>query len=142
MLEQQRWEYAERARDRGWRKRVIFMRKTIFALAGIGLLALAIWSTVMTANFRFHAKATEGTVMRLNAGGSHPQIEFTTGEGQKVSYPQGGLIFGYHPGDRVRVLYLAAEPDKAACLDVFGALWFAPMLLAFLGAAFILGSRW
>jgi hypothetical protein len=35
---------------------------------------------------------TEGVVSRLDAGGSHPQVGFTTAAGQRISYAQGGEI--------------------------------------------------
>jgi hypothetical protein len=94
----------------------------------------------MTRNFIIHAKTGNGEVVALNAGGSHPQIQFTTEAGQKVSFPQGGLIFGYHPGEQVRVLYTPSDPAKSHTVDAFGALWFVPMLLTLLGSMFILVS--
>ena len=117
------------------------MQKMILSAAGIILLLAAGLTALATGRFVRTASLAAGVVERLNAGGSHPQIRFSTAAGQTVSYPQGGLIFGYHPGDRVRVRYLPTDPGKAACLDVFGALWFAPMLLAVLGILFILFSR-
>src|SRR5262249_35098816 len=75
----------------------------------------------------------EGVVVRLNAGGSHPQIDFTAASGAKISYPQGGLIFGYRPGQKVRVLYNPNNPGKTACIDTTGALWAVPILLAGIG---------
>lgn len=71
--------------------------------------------------------------MALNAGGSHPQIRFVTADGTAVSYPQGGLIFGYRPGDRVQVLFHPADPAGTATLDAVGSLWFTALLLGGLG---------
>jgi hypothetical protein len=78
------------------------------------------------------ALSADGVVTSLNAGGSHPEIEFTTATGETVSYPQGGMIFGYQPGDRVRVLYLPSAPRETATLDAFGARY---SWACFLGAA-------
>ncbi len=69
------------------------------------------------------AQAVDGQVERLNAGGSHPQVAFTTATGQRISYPQGGMIFGYEPGQPVRVLYDPARLRLEPVLDTFGALW-------------------
>lgn len=79
-----------------------------------------------------HASVADGTVARLNAGGSHPQIEFTTSSGQHISYPQGGLIWGYRTGQHVRVLYDPKHPADSARIDAVGVVWFAPALLAFI----------
>jgi hypothetical protein len=125
-----------------WLKRgVLLLKRTISALVGIALLAGAVWSSVMIGYFLAHAKTAQGVVVGLNAGGSHPQIEFITAEGQKVSFPQGGLIFGYRVGERVKVKYIPADPVTSVSLDAFGALWFAPALLAVLSGIFILVGR-
>jgi hypothetical protein len=79
-------------------------------------------------------------VTQLNAGGSHPEIEFATLSGTKITYPQGGLIFGYRPGQQVRVLYNPQDPAKTACVDTFGALWFVPLILSGIGMALLIGG--
>jgi len=109
-------------------------------LIGVGLLVGAGFAGLERHRFVEAAERAQAVVPRLNAGGSHPQIEFTTASGQKVSYALGGLIFGYRPGDRVEVLYLPAEPRKA-CIDAFGAKWFWPLMLAGLGV-FFTGLAW
>lgn len=86
-------------------------------------------------SFLQKALSAPGVVSSLNAGGSHPEIEFTTASGEKISYAQGGLIFGYRPGQNVRVLYHPEDPRLSACVDAFGALWFAPLILLGLGLA-------
>lgn len=96
-------------------------------VTGVGVLRFISASTV-----------TGGRVIALNAGGSHPQIEFTTSAGERVSYPQGGFIAGYKPGDAVRVRYRASDPHRTATVDRLGALWFWSILLALLG----LGGLW
>jgi hypothetical protein len=117
----------------------MILKKMIFIMAGVGLLAGAVWSGVMTGNFISHAKIADGVVVGLNAGGAHPQIQFTTAAGEKVAFPASGFIY-YHVGERVKVFFLPADPLKHASLDAFGALWFAPVLLAFLGAGLLLGG--
>jgi hypothetical protein len=105
----------------------------VFMAAGLALLGVAALSARHTFAFVGSASRTEGTVVALNAGGSHPQIRFVTADGTAVSYPQGGLIFGYRPGDRVQVLFHPADPAGTATLDAVGSLWFTALLLGGLG---------
>lgn len=116
------------------------MAAVALVVIGIVLLAAAGVTAGARRSFVRRALATEGIVVRLNAGGSHPQIEFTTSSGEKVSYPQGGLIFGYRPGDRVRVLYNPTAAAGTACVDRFGALWFGPLVLLILGLFCVAGA--
>lgn len=81
---------------------------------------------------------TDGTVIALNAGGSHPQISFMTGNGELISYPQGGLIFGFRPGDKVKVLFDPADPIGTATIDAFGAVWFVPLIATGLAIVFLI----
>lgn len=104
---------------------------------GVGLLIAAAVAVISVRTFRKTASVAEGVVVRLNAGGSHPQIEFAATSGEKVSVPQGGLVWGLQPGDKVNVLYDAARPAVSARLDSLGSLWFLPLLLSFIGAAFV-----
>ncbi|XAY13999.1 DUF3592 domain-containing protein [Metapseudomonas otitidis] len=82
------------------------------------------------------ALVADGAVVALNAGGSHPEIAFTDSTGARVSYPQGGLIFGYQVGQPVKVHYQANDPTGSAVVDDFGALWGTAALLGVLGAVF------
>ena len=86
------------------------MRGLLFGAVGLLILAVAAFEVTHRLEFLQIAQAVDGQVERLNAGGSHPQIAFTTATGQRVSYPQGGMIFGYEPGQPVRVLYDPAQP--------------------------------
>jgi hypothetical protein len=112
------------------------MRTAFFAMIAIALLVAAGYAAAIRLAFIRSAATAEGTVVELNAGGSHPQIEFTTAAGEHVSYPQGGFIFGYKPGDRVPVRYLPSDPRGTASIDAAGALWFVAALLATLGLLF------
>ena len=104
----------------------------LFILIGVSLVALAIGAVVRTHRFLREAAIAPGRVASLNAGGAHPEIEFTTQKGEVVSYPQGGFIGGYRSGDHVTVRYRAESPQETATIDALGALWFSPMLLALL----------
>jgi hypothetical protein len=113
--------------------------KVLVIVIGLGLILAAAGVAVSVRSFTRKAATAEGVVVRLNAGGSHPQIEFTTGSGQKVSYPQGGLICCYRAGERVRVLYETDRPNDAR-LNTFGALWFTPLILLLVGTFLVLGG--
>jgi hypothetical protein len=111
-----------------------------FILVGVALLAAAVAVAISVRAFTRDAERSDGVVTRLNAGGSHPQIEFTTASGRKISYPQGGLIFGYQSGQKVRVLYRATDPEQSARIDAIGALWATPVMLGIV-AMFLFASR-
>ena len=61
---------------------------TVGLMIVLGVLA---WS-LDTYQFVKGSTSTEGTVVALNAGGSHPQIKFTTADGKEIEYAQNGLI--------------------------------------------------
>ncbi|CAG9269044.1 conserved hypothetical protein [Paraburkholderia unamae] len=89
----------------------------------LGCIYGLIASLYSTHEFLHVANKAPGVVVALNADGSHPQIEFTNKRGDHISYPQGGLIFGYRIGDSVTVLYLENSRNPRATIDQFGAVW-------------------
>lgn len=107
-------------------KNLIFIGVGIFVITGAGVWAFLNW------RFVSNAATARGVVVKLNAGGSHPQIKFTTAEGKEIEYAQGGLIFGYKPGDEVDVFYERQNPQIAS-VDSFSALWGFPILALILG---------
>lgn len=109
-----------------------------FCVVGLCLLTGAAFSIASTLRYLRESVVVPGRVIKLNAGGSHPEIAFTTLKGERLSYPQGGLIGGYRVGDRVRVRYREAHPIFSASLDVFGAVWTFPIFLLVLGIPFAL----
>jgi len=111
--------------------------KILFAVVGLGLIAIAIALALSTRGFVRRASRAEGVVVGLNAGESHPEIEFTPASGPRVSFSQGGFISGYKQGRRVEVLYDADRPARTARVNAPGALWFVPVLLGALGIAFL-----
>jgi hypothetical protein len=114
------------------------LRPLFFTVTGPLLLLLALASGVHTYGFVQRATQVDGVVSALNIGGSsHPEIQFTIATGETISYPQGGVIFGYKPGDKVTVLYDTADPASTATLDAFGAIWFWQIMLVFLGTIFL-----
>ncbi|WP_347928897.1 DUF3592 domain-containing protein [Pseudomonas helvetica] len=112
----------------------------LFALIGIGLLGIAVNLTLERREFLAHAQTADGIVSHLNAGGSHPEIAFTTSSGEKISYPQGGFIFGYQQDQPVRVYYLPEQPASSAVVDTPAALWATPGVLGCIGLLFTLAG--
>jgi len=108
----------------------------LFALLGLALLVAMAINASSRMGFLQSALVADGAVVALNAGGSHPEIAFTDSTGARVSYPQGGLIFGYQVGQPVKVHYQANDPTGSAVVDDFGALWGTAALLGVLGAVF------
>lgn len=86
--------------------------------------------------FLSHAQKAPGVVKSLNAGGSHPQIEFTSSSGQVVSYPEGGIIFGYQPGQMVEVLYDPEHPSRDPVISDLGAVWGSATFAGLIGLGF------
>ncbi|MCL4662501.1 DUF3592 domain-containing protein [Burkholderia multivorans] len=63
-------------------------------------------------------------MVKLNAGGYHPEIEFVTKSGEHFSYPQGGiLIAAMKVGQDVEVRYLPEQPIPTATVNTFRAIW-------------------
>ncbi|AKJ97352.1 hypothetical protein VM99_04535 [Pseudomonas chlororaphis] len=110
----------------------------LFALIGIGLLVITVNLTLERREFLARAQIADGVVSRLNAGGSHPEIAFTSASGEKISYPQGGFIFGYQQDQAVRVHYLPEQPAGSAIVDDLGALWGTSAVLGAIGLVFSL----
>ena len=112
----------------------------LFALIGLVLLGIAVNLTLDRREFLAHAQTADGIVSHLNAGGSHPEIAFTAGGGEKISYPQGGFIFGYQKDQPVRVYYLPEQPASSAIVDDPAALWGTPGVLGGIGLVFIIAG--
>lgn len=115
-------------------------RALIFIPLGLCLLYLTVCLVVDRINFLAQAQRAEGHVSALNAGGSHPQVDFTDAVGKAVSYPQGGFIFGYSVGDPVTVLYLGEAPSSTAIIEDQGALWGVSLLTGQFAIVFTAGG--
>ncbi len=110
----------------------------IVIVGAIIILASLLWG-FSSRQFISSAAVAKGVVTKLDAGGSHPEIQFLTNAGEKIEYPQGGLIGGYQVGDRVSVLYDEKNPQTAV-VNSFGALWGFPLLAFILGIWFIIAG--
>ena len=116
------------------------LRAVVFLLVGVALLVGAAATARGAVRFMKMSQVAPGVVTRLLAGASHPEIRFATPDGRSFTYPQGGLVGGYRPGQAVRVRYLPANPDGSASVDRWPAVWGATMLLSLLGGVFSLGG--
>ncbi|MBY4867016.1 DUF3592 domain-containing protein [Burkholderia anthina] len=109
----------------------------LFLIAGGIFLVAMILTYQDTSDFLQSSSVANGKVTELNHGSSHPEIEFTTQSGEKISYPQGGFIFGMSVGDEVSVRYLADAPRRTARLDQFGSMWFWTLATAMFAIVFL-----
>ena len=96
---------------------IYLIRSVICGLVGLSLLVIAGYMAYWRYEFLPQAQRAPGVVTKLNAGGSHPEIEFTSADNQVISYPQGGMISGYEVGQPVQVLYLAEDPEMTAVVN-------------------------
>ncbi|KAF1065890.1 MAG: hypothetical protein GAK45_02079 [Pseudomonas citronellolis] len=118
------------------------LRGLLFCLIGLVFLGVSAYQLTDRVQFLGSAQAADGMVESLRAGGSHPQVAFTTAQGQRISYPQNGLIFGYQQGQAVRVFYAPEQPQASAVIDDLGALWGFPVVMGLIGAVFaVVGLR-
>lgn len=119
-----------------YKKPLGIMKALVFILAGVALVAGALYWADANRRFVARAASAPGAVIRLNAGGAHPEIRFTTAAGKVVEYPQGGMIWGYRVGDKVQVLYEPHDrPDPV--INTFGAIWGFTTMDFLLGAVFV-----
>lgn len=117
------------------------MLKVIGAgVVGICLLIAAALNAQSTREFIRASILVPGEVVRLNAGGSHPQVDFVTKAGEHVSSPQGGMIWGMKVGQAVEIRYLAENPLPTATLNKFGTIWGLTVFLAAMGFGFIVAG--
>jgi hypothetical protein len=108
--------------DTPWLNR---LKGACFSLVGLAFLGIGAMTYADTRDFVRHARRTEGTVVALNAGPAHPEIEYTDETGEKLTTPASGWI-SYRRGDRVGVLYLPNDPHHKSKVDDPGALWDVP----------------
>ncbi len=112
------------------------MFKAVAAIViGVGFLIVTVINVRSTREFVRTSIVVPGEVVRLNAGGLHPEIEFVTRD--HVSYPQGGIVSRMAVGDRPLVRYLADNPLPTARIDRFDAIWGNAVFFAVFGLGFI-----
>lgn len=53
-----------------------------------------------------------------------------------VSYPEGGIIFGYQPGQMVEVFYDPEHPSRDPVISDLGAVWGSATFAGLIGLGF------
>ncbi|SAK54356.1 hypothetical protein AWB80_01977 [Caballeronia pedi] len=91
-----------------------------------------------TLEFRLYSVVTYGTVVKLNAGGFHPEIEFTTSDGERVSFA-GSTTVHTEVGDRVEIRYRLKDPYGAEVNNELS-VWGIHTFLTAMAALFIIGG--
>ncbi|VXC97290.1 conserved hypothetical protein [Burkholderia sp. 8Y] len=105
----------------------------------IGLAILCIQYPFLSVEMRFvrASKVVSGKVVKLNAG-RHPQVEFTTLEGQRISVPASAWS-SIDVGDVVEMRYDPREPRIAEMNTLWG-MWGIQLMAGWIAACFILGG--
>jgi hypothetical protein len=114
----------------------------VFPIVGVLLLIGAIFAAVTTDRFIRSATRAEGEVIRLNAGGAHPEIRFVPPGEAPVQFSGQGFI-KYAVGDAVTVLYRKdsqSPPGYQTQIDTPGALWASAGMLTWLGVSLVIGG--
>ncbi len=114
----------------------------LFPLIGASLLLGALGASIMTYRFTQTASRAEGQVIKLNAGGAHPEIRFIPQGGNTTEFAGSGFI-NYALGDRVPVLYqqdAAKSKVTQTAIGTPGSLWFTPGILTWIGGGFVIAG--
>lgn len=113
---------------------------SVIGVVGVALLIGATVAGLWKLDFMRRSIVVPGRVAALNAGGSHPEIQFVTRAGERISFPAGGWISGYKAGDAVTVRYRSDAPRRSATLNAAGSIWAAPSGMAIMGLWFVWGG--
>ncbi|MFM0624864.1 DUF3592 domain-containing protein [Paraburkholderia xenovorans] len=111
--------------------------RNYFALAiGFVLATGAAAYVYSTIEFRMSSIVTTGEVIRLNAGGHHPQIAFVATDGRRYERPT-GTTRSFEVGETVLIRYSADDPHGSAMIDSIVDLWRWPLFVVLLSAVFV-----
>jgi hypothetical protein len=88
-------------------------------------------------SFYCSSELAEGTVVKLNAGGKKPQVEFATSRGELVSIPASSFFHNTKVGEKVEMRYDPERPRIAEINQVFS-IWGWFIILAIVVIAFVL----
>lgn len=131
--------------------KVLTIIKYLFTTFGIAMLLGTFWISDNTRTFLSKAVTTEGTVVRLieswsgSSNISHnskiyrPVVRFTDGNGSPQVFisSSGSNPPAYSEGEKVELLYLPDDPQKAQ-INEFFSLWAGSIILGGLGCLFLL----
>ncbi|SIT38697.1 conserved exported hypothetical protein [Paraburkholderia piptadeniae] len=105
-------------------------------LIGLCLSVGAAFYVYSVIEFCLSSVVVTGKVVRLNAGGHHPQIAFDAKDGRHFERPT-GTTWSYEAGQVVPIRYSPDDPDGSAMIDSAIDLWRWPLFVVFLAAAFV-----
>ncbi|WP_414451242.1 DUF3592 domain-containing protein [Burkholderia sp. 22PA0099] len=108
----------------------------LFLVVGAVLAIVAAGITWRTVDYRLSSTVVTGTVVRLLAGGHHPEVAFDAPDGTHHTRPI-GTWRSLEPGQRVPVRLRAATPEASASIDTEVDIWGVPVFLCVLAAAFL-----
>jgi hypothetical protein len=91
--------------------------------SGIALFCIQLSFLPSTVEFVRTSKVAQAEVVGLNAGGKHPQVEFTTFDGEHISVPTSSWFRSVSVGDKVEMRYDPKHPRIARINSLFG-VWF------------------
>lgn len=125
--------------------KVLSVFKYLFSIVGVTLLVGALFVYKNTNDFLLSAVSAQGTIIDLvqsknsESVSYHPVVKFIDADGQVVEFTSstGGSASSYPLGDVVEVLYQPHNVEDAKIKSFF-ALWGAALLVAVLGAGFVL----
>jgi hypothetical protein len=87
-------------------------------MIGVIFFLPQLWIFPLTFEFQRNSIVTTGEVIRLNAGRFHPEVAFTTRDGEKRSFA-GSTLQATEIGDRVEVRYTPDKPWDAQMNELF-----------------------
>lgn len=105
---------------------------------------MAAVSAGFTYRFTQTAEKAEGKIVRLNAGGAHPVVQFRP-VGEKVAEFSDSGFVDFAVGDSVTVLYLKDTQSPLGFqtrIDTAGVLWAEPIAFTWIGGGLLVGRLW
>jgi hypothetical protein len=106
----------------------------------VGILMLLLQAPFLpeSIQYQFYSASAWGEVVRLNAGGFHPEVVFTTQAGERISFA-GSSTFRTEVGDRLEVRYRPEEP-RMAHLNQLRDIWAMELFFTGFGGILIIGG--
>ncbi|WP_250517418.1 DUF3592 domain-containing protein [Caballeronia sp. INDeC2] len=108
-------------------------------IQGVVLFCIQLPFLPPTIEFVRTSEVVSAKVIALNAGGKHPQVVFTTPDGQRISVPASSFFHSVEVGDTVEMRYDPREPQIAEMNTLFG-VWGIQLVFGWLSACLILGG--
>ncbi len=100
-----------------------------FLIVGLSVAMIGVILGVSSHRFVNNATYSEGVVIDLPFGGSHPLVEFVDKSDRKLQFTENGWIGGYKVGDKVTVAYDPSEPEYSAHINKIGAIYGSSIFL-------------